>query len=163
MKAKTILRVALLALVAASAGTLVFNELRASTTETASDSSEAAVATTQNGPKRVVASYFHGRARCMACVTIERLARDAITRAFADELETKALELRSVNVQTPENQHYIRDYDLVSQSVVLALYAGDEQMKWKNLDRVWELLRTPDEFRRYVISETRAMLEEARS
>ena len=163
MNGKNILRAALLTLVVVSVGMLVFNEIRASTSETAPDSVEATAAATQSGPKRVVAYYFHGRARCVSCVTIERLTREAITTTFKDELETNALDLQIVNVQTPGTQHFIRDYDLVSQSVVLVLYAGDTQVEWKNLDRVWELLRTPEEFRRYVVAETRAMLQEARS
>jgi hypothetical protein len=34
-----------------------------------------------------------------------------------------------------------------------------KDVRWKNLDQVWVLVRSPEKFREYIIKETRGFLE----
>jgi len=43
---------------------------------------------------------------------------------------------------------------------VLSEYRGGEQVRWKNLDRVWEFAGDRDRFVKYIESETRGFLGE---
>jgi hypothetical protein len=95
---------------------------------------------------KVIAYYFHGTFRCTTCRTIEEYSHDAIQTYFAKELGNGSLEFRPVNVEEPENKHFIQDYQLVSKSLVLSLVSDGKEKKWKNLADVWKLVRDKEKF-----------------
>ncbi len=109
---------------------------------------------------RVIAYYFHGTFRCSRCRTIEQYSHDAIQTYFAKELGNGTLEFRPVNVEEPENKHFIRDYQLVTRSLVLSLVSDGKETKWKNLPDVWKLVRDKDKFFQYVKVEVKNFLKE---
>ena len=109
---------------------------------------------------KVIAYYFHGTFRCSTCRTIEQYSHDAIQTYFAKELGNGTLEFRPVNIEEPENKHFIQDYQLVTRSLVLSLVSDDKEMKWKNLADVWKLVRDKDKFFQYVKDEVEKFLKE---
>ena len=109
---------------------------------------------------RVIAYYFHGTQRCMTCRTIESYAEETLKTEFSGELEAGKLEWRAVNVDTPENEHFIQDYELTTRSVVLVEMLDGQQKQWKNLSRVWELVRDKPAFAAYIQEETTGFLGE---
>ncbi|MFH1702921.1 MAG: nitrophenyl compound nitroreductase subunit ArsF family protein [Nitrospirota bacterium] len=109
---------------------------------------------------KVIAYYFHGTNRCTTCRTIERYSKEAIDRYFAQELKNGKLDFKPINVDEPENRHYIQDYQLYTRSLVLALYKDDKQLKWKNLSEVWSYVRDQEKFYQYVKDETERFLQE---
>ena len=123
----------------------------------------AATVTPTAAPKRphVIAYYFHVTQRCVTCSTIEKYSFEALNTYFSPQIEEEILELRSVDVQQPENKHYIRDFELQFQTLVLARYEDDRLEDWKNLAQVWQLVQEKEEFFLYVKSETDAILQEA--
>ncbi len=108
----------------------------------------------------VVVFYFHGNVRCATCRTIESYAHDAIHTGFAGELEGGAFSWSATNVDEPGNRHFIRDFQLVTRSVVLAEYRNGAVVRFKNLDKVWQLVRNQADFADYISNETREFLEE---
>ena len=108
---------------------------------------------------KVVAYYFHGTYRCITCRTIERYSKETIERYFAQELKNGTLEFKPINVEEPENRHYIQDYQLFTRSLVLVRYKDDEQQEWKNLSEVWSYVRDKDKFYQYVKEETKKFLQ----
>ncbi len=110
--------------------------------------------------RRVVAYYFHTTQRCVTCRMIETFAHEAIETGFADDLEDGRLVWLPVNVQEPDNEQFIQDYQLTSKAVVLVEMAGEEQTRWKNLDQVWFLVRDKKAFQAYIQKETRDFLGE---
>ena len=109
---------------------------------------------------KVVAYYFHGNARCATCRKIEAYSEEAITGGFDSELGDGRLEWRAVNVDESENKHFVRDFELVTKSVVLVEYSDGEVVRWENLKDVWQLVRNKDRFVDYVQTETREFLGE---
>lgn len=159
---KMFLRITLLLIVVTSVSYLVAKEYvwdreEAATTQVAS-TTEAAPLT----PDRVVAYYFHSNFRCVSCKKIEEYSRAAIEEGFAKELNDGKLQFEVVNVEEPLNRHFIRDYSLVTKSLVLVLKDGDKQVKYKNLDLVWQLLNSRDDFIAYVQNEVRGFSGEVR-
>lgn len=108
----------------------------------------------------VVVFYFHGNVRCTTCRTIEAYAHDAIHTGFAGELDDGALSWRVVNVDEPENEHFVQDFQLVTRSVVLAELHNGKVVRFTNLDKVWQLVRNRDDFVDYIQNETREFLGE---
>jgi hypothetical protein len=110
---------------------------------------------------KVIAYYFHGTFRCSTCRTIEQYSHDAIQTYFAKDLGNGMLEFRPVNIEEPDNKHFIQDYQLVTRSLVLSLVSDGKETKWKNLPDIWKLVRDKDKFFQYVKDEVEKFLKEA--
>jgi len=106
----------------------------------------------------VVAMYFHGNARCATCRKIEAYSDEAIAQGFVLELESGRLEWRVVNIDEPANKHFIEDFQLVTRSVVLVEYRDGNVLRWSNLDKVWQLVRSKEKFVDYIQEETTEFL-----
>jgi len=98
----------------------------------------------------VIAYYFHGNFRCASCVKIEALSRKAITEGFPEELKSGRLRFLEVNVDDAQNQHFIGEYQLASQSLILVRIRDGKQIQWQNMEKVWTLLDSEREFIPYV-------------
>ncbi len=110
-------------------------------------------------PDKVVVYYFHGDVRCHTCTTLEALADQAIKQHFADELASGFLEWKVVNTDREANRHFVDDYQLYTKSLVVSALKDGKQIKWKNCAKIWELVRTPPDYERYVVAEIRAYLD----
>jgi len=111
------------------------------------------------GNSEVTAYYFHGNQRCRTCRNIEAYAEEAIQNGFAEAIKDGRLKWKVVNIDEQENEHYVQDFQLVTRSLVLQEKTKGTQERWKNLSRVWELVRNKEAFEEYVQEETRAFLE----
>ncbi len=109
----------------------------------------------------VVAYYFHGNVRCATCRKIEAYADEAVHSGFPEVIEDGALAWRVVNVDEADNKHFIQDFQLVTRSVVLAEYSNGKVVRWRNLDKVWQLVRDKERFVDYLQIETRTFLGES--
>jgi hypothetical protein len=168
-KPKTIITIFLLAFVAVSLGYAVIKESGLKE-ETRSPALHVAKGTTINQTQRiaeaaepdlkVVAYYFHGNTRCVTCRTIETYAKEAIESGFPKALKKGQLEFKVVNVEEPQNEHFVQDYQLSTRSVVLARFERGKQRDWKNLQLVWDLVRDHDAFVIYVQEEAKSFLGE---
>lgn len=128
------------------------------------DSAEAPTVVTPGArPHRVIAYYFHTTQRCASCRAIEAYAKEAVETAFAKELKDGRLVWRTVNLDVKGNEHFVKDYRLYTKSVILVNEQRGRAPEWKNLEKVWQLLRDKEAFLRYVQGETRAYLATERS
>lgn len=108
---------------------------------------------------RFIAYYFHSTRRCVSCKKIEAYSAEAVHEGFGKELESGLLEWQVVNVDLGENTHFTDDYKLYTKSVILSEMDGGEEVRWKNLDKVWTLLGDKAAFKQYIIDEIGAYLE----
>ena len=109
--------------------------------------------------KKFVAYYFHGDFRCDNCKKIEQFSREAIEKNFADQLKTGELAFQVINMDRPENKHFINDYQLYTSSLVIAECKGATQVRWKNLAEVWNNLDDQEAFHDYVKTEIQKYME----
>jgi hypothetical protein len=162
MSSKPMIKVALLVFVLGSLVVLAVKESRRWTTPdpvAAQEGSVAAAAPAKPQTDKIIAYYFHTTYRCATCQRIEAYSREAIDTGFARELKEGSLEFRLVNIQLPENRHFIEDYQLYTKSLVLVRIKDGKQVEWTNLDRVWELTGNRDAFVGYVQQGVRGYLE----
>jgi hypothetical protein len=94
--------------------------------------------------------YFHHTLRCNTCLSIEALARAAVKEHFADELAAGRVAWQAVNIEQPANEHFERDFELKTQSLVLTEFAHGPCVRWKNLPEVWNLVENEPAFADYV-------------
>lgn len=114
------------------------------------------------GSHKVIAYYFHTDTRCSTCRKIEEYSKRAIKEGFPDELKNGTLELRIVNYQRPENRHFIKEYKLVTKSLILVSQVNGKQTEWTNLKLVWELYKKEEAFFNYVYQEVEKYLAKGR-
>lgn len=113
---------------------------------------------TPAGADQVVLTYFHRTLRCRTCLLIEDLAEFAVTQNLIEEMEAGTLVWRSVNVDRPEDAHFVADFGLETQALVLASYKGGRLQDWRKLEEVWDLHGDPAAFDVYVLEAVRAFL-----
>lgn len=144
MKLKPVLTVALLAFALVS--------LAAAVADVAGLRGPAVVAepAAQTTPgDRLVAYYFHNSTRCPTCRAIESHAREAVAPAA----EAGDLDWRVVNYEEPARKHFASEFKLLCPSVVLVQTRNGATVRWKNLERVWELNDDRTAFVEYVRAE----------
>ena len=146
---RTIVSGLLLAFVLAALATLALRGCEAPAPAAPPAASPPAAAT------RLVVYYFHGDKRCASCNEIERLTSEALQA----EVAAKALEIRSVNVDTPADAHFVKDFALAMRTVVLAEEAGGKPVRYQRLDDCWNHVGDPVAFTAYV----RASLKDFRA
>lgn len=117
------------------------------------------VAEISSGEVKIVAYYFHSTFRCASCTKIEKWSYEAIKNSFPTALEEGKLLWRPVNVEKPENKRFIKQYSLFTKSLIITEVKGGKEIRWKNLNKVWELLRNQEKFFSYVTREVRNYLE----
>ena len=172
MKTRPIITAVLLLFVAASVVYLILNELQGKRSalektgelvdrggQDGGEDADRPHSNNRDGHK-VIAYYFHGAKRCRTCRAIERYTDEAIVEGFVEELETGKLEWHIVNVDKPEDEHFVHDYELTTKSVVLVELNNGEQTRWKNLDMIWKLVGDKQAFVDYIKEETEQLLGE---
>ncbi|UCE23783.1 MAG: hypothetical protein JSU74_10860 [Candidatus Zixiibacteriota bacterium] len=109
-----------------------------------------------------IAYYFHGTRRCVTCRKLESYTQEAIEAGFAEQLKSGVLVWRPVNTDEPDEEHFRKDYQLYTKSVILSQRKGDEEVKWKNLDKIWQFVRGDKEaYMKYIQDEVTAFLGES--
>jgi thiol-disulfide isomerase/thioredoxin len=115
--------------------------------------------TSDNKDRKVIIFYFYGNVRCFTCKRIERLTKEAVKEEFGKEMKNGVVEIKAINVQEPSNKHFIKDYRLYTKSVIVSDLIQGKEERWKNLQRVWELVRNDEAFKRYVQKEVKEYLQ----
>jgi len=108
---------------------------------------------------KVIVYYFHGSFRCPTCRNLEQYAKEAIENNFSEELTKGNLIFKAVNVEEKGNEHFAVDYRLYTKSLVLSLVKDGKEVKYKNLDKIWEYVRNKTKYTDYVKSEVSSFLK----
>lgn len=129
-RVKQIISAVLIVIVLGSLGMMILRE------------SKRPAAPTQEAVKQegTTVYYFHGDQRCASCDRIEALTLKAI--------EGRGVIFKAVNVDKPENEHFVKDFELDTRVVVI-----QHDGKYKKMENVWGLVGGSDvEFITYIQS-----------
>ncbi len=108
----------------------------------------------------VATYYFHGNFRCFNCYRIEQYSKEAIEQYFKDELDSGKLVFKIINIEEKGNEHFIKDYQLYTKSLIISLVKNGKEVKFDNLVKVWEFLGNKQKFYDYVKDEITQYLKE---
>ncbi|MBN2693835.1 hypothetical protein JXR93_04150 [bacterium] len=114
---------------------------------------------TKNLKNYVKVYYFHTTGRCYSCKRIEELTKNTLETKFKKEIESKKVVFHEINTDLPENKHYLTDFKLYSKSVVVEKISDEKSENWKNLDKVWSLLKNDEQFQQYIFEEIDSFLK----
>jgi hypothetical protein len=105
---------------------------------------------------KVMVYYFHGTSRCYTCLNMEKYSREAIEANFKDALQSGKITFQAVNVEERGNEHFVKDYQLYTKTLILSLVKDGKEVKSKNLDKIWEYAHNKPKFIDYVTAEINA-------
>ena len=111
---------------------------------------------------QIVAYYFYTNVRCPSCHKIEQYTKEAIEQYFKEDLASGRLFFKPVHTDQKENQHFTKDYQLYTKSVVISMMNGGKEVKYENLTKVWQCLRDKQKFYDYIKTETNKYLDEVK-
>jgi len=107
----------------------------------------------------VIAYYFHGDYRCYNCMTIEQYSKEAIEKYFPAQLKNGKLTFEVINIDQPENTHFVKDYQLYTRTLIIAEFKNGKQVRWTSLTKIWDYIKDRDAFYNYVKAETEKALK----
>ncbi len=111
------------------------------------------------GSNVIKVRYFYSDSyRCASCKKIEAYTKEAVIQTFSNELQSGKIEFSLVDIDKNENKPAMEKYKLLTKSVIVSEFSGDEEVKWQNLDKVWTLLGNEETFKAYIVKEVRAYL-----
>jgi hypothetical protein len=91
---------------------------------------------------------------------MEEYSREAIERNFKEQLNSGELVYKVVNTDEKANAHFVGDYQLYTKSLVLSFIRDGKEVKYKNLDKIWDYVGNKDQYMKYVTDEINKSLEE---
>ena len=109
-------------------------------------------AATTNTPGEKIVYYFHRTARCPTCLSMEAWTGQTV-EALASGKVPQKLALRAVNLDLPENQHFVEDFQITFSTVVIAEVQNGNPLRWKNLENVWNFSHDEETYKEYLESE----------
>ena len=83
---------------------------------------------------QLTAIYFHAPHRCPTCRKIEAYAHEALQPG----IERGDLTWQIMDYTAPENAELVKQFKVMTSTVVLAEKRGDKIVRWKSLDDVWD-------------------------
>lgn len=161
MNAPKIIRNVLLVFVAGSLLYFAIKEVAARRAVAVNSSETGASSETISPATKLIVYFFAEGKDCTTCQSIPLYTKIALDSLFPDELKTGKIVWRTVNVDDPRNAHFVTDYNLYTKSIVLVRVENGKQMRWKNLQSIWDLVYDKDAFVDYIRKEVRADLETA--
>lgn len=108
-------------------------------------------------PDKVVVYYFHGDRRCRTCMGIQSTIVKTIKERFAAETGSGALAFQEINYEASGNEHFVKDFDLSSSTMVVTARKGQALVKWENT-KVWDYAHDDQGLADYTEKQIRAYL-----
>ncbi len=106
--------------------------------------------------KASIVYYLHGAKRCATCNKLESYAKETLDQNFAQAMQSGKLFWQSTNYEEAKYEHFVKEFDLSYQMIVLARYEDGKLVRHKKLDKVWKLVNDKDAYQKYIKGETSA-------
>jgi hypothetical protein len=102
---------------------------------------------------KVTVFYFHGKQRCVTCVTLQEVTQQAVAENFSDNADVQFLE---VDVSEKVNQALADKYEIVFSSLVIATPGNHIDISQEAFDLV---MTEPDVLKSLIAQEVNAFLK----
>ena len=97
--------------------------------------------------------YFHATLRCHGCIVIEDNINNSLNSIYENELKDSTIVFNSLDFLEDENKHFQDDYKFDSQTLILSKFVNGKEVKWKNLDKIWDYSGDYEKFLKYIKNE----------
>lgn len=103
--------------------------------------------------------YFHRRFRCPACEVIQNGIDEALRDHFAEQVKNGAVTWRVINLDDKGNEHYPETYDFFYNTLIVAEERNGKDIRYKNLQKVYEFESDIPALKEYVRKEVEEYLK----
>lgn len=97
--------------------------------------------------------FFHGKYRCSIEQTIEKLTKSTVESNFANDIKNGKIKLSIIDYDKKGNNHYIEDFKLINQAVILVKHSRGKIAQWKNCEKIWDYADNEAKFDTYLTNE----------
>jgi len=98
----------------------------------------------------VIVYYFCTNYTCPGCYNIEKWTKEVVDTDFKDDNTIGKIVFKKVCIYAKGNEHFMEDYELCTDSVVLVLIKNDKEVKFTNLTRIWCNICCADVLKAYI-------------
>lgn len=105
---------------------------------------------------KIVVYYFHVTQRCQTCLDIEKFTNEAMQRFFVNDMAVDKIEWKVINTDNAADEHFIKHYNLEAQALIISKEVNGKEIKWKNLEKIWDLTGNVQKFEEYVKNEVKS-------
>lgn len=113
----------------------------------------------KSSDSKFVVYYFMYLPRCMTCSKIENDTKDIVTKTFKKEIDSGNLTFKTVDIEQKENSHFKNDFQLFTKSVVLVEEKNGKVVKHQNLQKIWELIHSPEKYNTYIVDSVKQFIK----
>ena len=110
--------------------------------------------------ERVVIYQFHRRFRCEACYTLEKAINETLETHFSTQVANDKLVYKVIDLDAGGGKKFEKRYDFFYNTVIITVMRGDEDLKFKNIEEVWQLTEDKGKLIEYVKTELEEYLKE---
>ena len=110
--------------------------------------------------ERVVIYQFHRRFRCEACYSLENAIKETLDTHFSTQLANDKLVYKVIDLDAVDGKKYEKRYDFFYNTVIIAMMNGDEDLKFKNIEEVWQITEDKGKLIEFVRTELEEYLKE---
>ncbi len=110
---------------------------------------------------QVVVYYFHRKFRCQSCEILESTLQDTMRVTYANHFGAGRLAMCVINVDDPENRHYLEQFKIFSNSIVIVEKRSGVVLRYKNLEAIWDVLEDRDAITQMLRTEVAQFLPES--
>jgi len=88
---------------------------------------------------QIVVYYFHRKFRCPSCLTVESTLHETLEKYFTEDFSKGRLAVCVVNIDEKENRHYVKDFQILFNSVIIVDKRGGTAHRYKNIEKIWDI------------------------
>ncbi len=110
---------------------------------------------------QVIVYYFHRKFRCQSCEVLESTLQNTLQITYSDHFGAGKLAMCIINVDDPENRHFLEQFEIFSNSIVIVEKKGGVISRYKNLESIWDISQDRDAITRLLQTEVAGFLSES--
>ena len=97
--------------------------------------------------------YFNRKFRCQSCEVLESTLQNTLQITYADHFGAGRLAMCVINVDDPENRHYLEQFEIFSNSIVIVEKKSGNILRYKNIEAIWDVSEDREAITRVLKSE----------
>ena len=110
---------------------------------------------------QVVVYYFHRKFRCQSCEVLESTLLNTMQVTYSNQFGAGRLAMCIINVDDPENRHFLEQFQIISNSIVIVEKKSGVILRYKNLASIWDVAEDRDAITHLLRNEVAEFLPES--
>lgn len=113
----------------------------------------------KEGDKQIKIMYFHATTRCEGCILLESYISESINLLFPNELKSGEFTFTSLDFLDEQNANFEKLYKIESQTLIISKIEDGKEVKWVELDKIWDYSNNFKKFKKYISVEMKKFLK----